>query len=1228
MANIVVISVDDLAHWIGPNTVYSANVHTPNLKRLAEAGVTFENAYTPEAICNPARTSTFTGQDPNTTGVHANDQSWEEFVDPAITYPAHFLQAGWDVAGYGKNLHPFNIPAAIHEQLFSHYEVLGGYRQDPPNTKFVQALPEGVDPDSLADHQTVNDAIRFLASQDPDKSFLLNLGLLKPHLDWIVPQEYFDLYPLEDIVVPGLVGDDMSNVPAFIRDQLQDSRKHPTPNSPDAAKVFMQGYLASVSYMDAELGRLLDVLDAGGNFDTTNIVLWSDHGYHLGDREGLWGKFTLWEEATKVPLIIKSAANDNPGTIVSDIVNLIDIYPTLTEMGGLTPPSHLEGDSLMPLVTGTGPANGDGISMTWMFGSVMMRTPQFAFMAYEDGSEELYDMLIDPDQLNNLALLPEFDGTRDALRETLVEKANIATGPIGTGQSDAFYLNQDGDIAQGLDGDDRYYVNADGVTICESPDEGRDIVYSTSSFALPDNVEDLIAPYYTTPDGIVLTGNGLNNVIIGSGSSEMLFGGAGDDTIRGGWGRADTIYGGDGNDAILGWVGADLIHGDSGNDIIRGIRGNDTIFGGEGDDTLIAGAGDNVLLYGGAGRDTLQADSGTAFLDGGAGADRLVANGGTGFASYRTATVGVRADMSDQRSNRGDAMGDSYRNLQGLVGSDHNDALTGDNADNHLIGMAGADRLLGKDGTDRAAYWASAEGVLADLRYIRFNTGDAMGDIYGSIEDLQGTAFADDLRGDSAANLLLGDAGNDTFFGRDGDDTLRGGDGDDFLVGNAGSDLLDGGSGHDWASYWNSAACIVADLQFTDLNQGDAAGDTYSSIEGLQGTEFDDDLRGNDLANLIYGGGSQDTLSGRGGDDTLQGADGDDTLVGGAGADRLQGGEGFDLASYLDSAEGVLADLARAAFNTGDAAGDIYSLIESLQGSQFNDDLRGDANANRILGGDGQDILLGRGGADILDGGTGTDRATYEDSLTGILADLGYAIHNTGDAAGDTFLSIEQVQGTQLSDDLRGDALANRLIGDAGHDTLYGRAGDDVLLGGAGNDILLGNTGADRIDGGTGTDRASYWNSTEGILADLATAGLNTGDAAGDSYSSIEDLQGTDFDDDLRGDSGANILYAGTGNDTLTGRDGNDRLFGGEGADSFVFSAGADVIRDFGMAEGDRLLLDVLALGLGGLTGAEIVATFADASPTRVEFDFGNDNRLTLEGLTDLTDIESRLFLF
>jgi Ca2+-binding RTX toxin-like protein len=296
-------------------------------------------------------------------------------------------------------------------------------------------------------------------------------------------------------------------------------------------------------------------------------------------------------------------------------------------------------------------------------------------------------------------------------------------------------------------------------------------------------------------------------------------------------------------------------------------------------------------------------------------------------------------------------------------------------------------------------------GLTADLATPANNSGEALGDTYLNIETLRGS---------------------------NGNDTLRGNAGGNFLDGAGGADVLDGGGAIDQAWYNSATAGVTASLANPAINTGDAAGDTYISIEGLIGSSFADTLIGDADRNFFAGSG---------------------------GGDAYFGGAHFDTVGYGGANGAVTADLAVPANNTGQAAGDTYDSIEGLGGSAFGDVLRGDGNDN---------LLIGGAGADALDGGGGSDAAGYAGAATGVTADLSNPGNNTGDALGDTYTSIENLSGSDLDDTLIGDTNNNQLQGQGGGDTLDGQDGDDTLAGESiGPDIVTGN---DFLTGGAGND--------------------------------------------------------------------------------------------------------------------------------------------------------------
>ncbi|WP_082024820.1 DUF4214 domain-containing protein [Mameliella alba] len=507
-------------------------------------------------------------------------------------------------------------------------------------------------------------------------------------------------------------------------------------------------------------------------------------------------------------------------------------------------------------------------------------------------------------------------------------------------------------------------------------------------------------------------------------------------------------------------------------------------------------------------------------------------------------------------------------------------------------------------------------------------------------DSLYGHVEQDILFGLGGNDELNGSEGNDILFGGDGVDTLYGDEGHDILIGGAGSDQLRGGTGIDVAQYTDAPSGLTIDLANTALNTGYAAGDSYFGIEEIRGSAYSDSLSGDMTDDTLHGDAGADTLDGRDGNDSLTGGAGNDVLTGGAGADTLDGGDGLDFALYYAADSAFVADLQISANNTGSAAGDVYISVENLTGGNGDDTLRGDTGSNLIQGrgghdqihgrsgndsldgGTGDDVLWGGAGADTLNGGDGTDRAQYYTTDSGLVADLATPGNNSGAAAGDIYIDIENLHGGGGDDTLYGDDAENVLWGGLGHDEIQGRAGDDLLSGMDGNDSLIGGQGADTLNGGDGVDRAQYNTATTAVRADLASPGVNTGEAAGDSYISIENLHGGNFSDILSGDGSANTIWGGGGDDTISGRGGDDILIGHSGADTFRFTSGwdHDQINDF---EDD--VDEILLFNMGYATVQDALAD-ASQQGSDVVFDFGNGDTLTILNVT-LADLQDDILL-
>ncbi|MFI0849269.1 calcium-binding protein [Mesorhizobium sp. IMUNJ 23232] len=469
-----------------------------------------------------------------------------------------------------------------------------------------------------------------------------------------------------------------------------------------------------------------------------------------------------------------------------------------------------------------------------------------------------------------------------------------------------------------------------------------------------------------------------------------------------------------GSDVVFGSAQADKLRGGEGNDFLIGSAGDDTLAGGDGDDVLSGGEGSNYLS-GGLGRDTVSyADSATgvwiqlmtlwgthgSFVDtynsienviGSDYNDTLIGNDGVNLIVGGSGFNSLRGEAGNDRIIGGD-FGDV------ISGGDGNDILSGGGGDDTFRGGQGADQIDGGAGDDDiASYDNSPVGVVVSLADQSINTGEARGDVLIGIEGLHGSNSRDKFYGDGNANWLYGGGGNDV---------LSGGGGNDILVGESGADQMDGGGGRDRVDYDNMGSGAVVSLVDSSINAGSAAGDILVGIEDLYGTYFADTFHGDGNANKLYGQAGADTLFGDAGDDGLnggigndvldggegddylEGSGGDDVLCGGAGADTLRGfartgtdDGGTDTASYETATAKVVANLQNRANNTGDAAGDIYYLIDNLRGSDHGDSLAGDGFANVIDGGGGNDTLRGYYGYDTLTGGDGQDIFVFSSAL-------------------------------------------------------------------------------------------------------------------------------------------------------------------------------------------------------------------------------------------------------
>ena len=302
--NVLFIAVDDLNDWIGPLDGYKG-VKTPNIDRLAKQGMNFTRAYCPAPVCNPSRAALLTGVRPSTSGVYQNFHPWRDALPNAVTLPQYFMRNGYEVVGISKIFHDaYNDSASWHKY---HPQL----RQQAPEKTPLNGFgnfdwgPLEVQDEDMADYKHVQAGIEFL-NEKHDKPFFLAVGIKRPHLSWWVPQKYFDIYPLSTIVTPKVIANDLDDIPpigiGMAKRIPEGQRNEATRNMEDHKfivendkwKQAIQGYLASITFADAMIGRLMDALGKSVYRNNTIIVLFGDHGWHLGEKEH-WRKFTLWE---------------------------------------------------------------------------------------------------------------------------------------------------------------------------------------------------------------------------------------------------------------------------------------------------------------------------------------------------------------------------------------------------------------------------------------------------------------------------------------------------------------------------------------------------------------------------------------------------------------------------------------------------------------------------------------------------------------------------------------------------------------------------------------------------------------------------------------------------------------------------------------------------------------------------------------------------------------------
>ncbi len=459
--NVLFLISDDLNTYLG--CYGDPRARTPHIDRLAARGVRFDRAYCAFPLCGPSRNSMLTGLYPNSSGILANAQIFRQTIPSHISLSQAFRREGWFAVRIGKLYH-YNVPRSI-----------GTDGHDDPGSWEMELNPAGVDrleeePDIFTltpgqfggtlswyaspkddahhtDGRIAAEAEWVLerCARQKDRPFFLAVGFFRPHTPYVAPRTpYFGWYPEAQMPVRPTVDQNPPEVPAAA---LGSYKKEQDKLTDELRRQCVQAYYASISFMDAQVGRVVAALDRLGLADNTIVVFTSDHGYHMGEH-GLWQKMSLFEGSARVPLLIVAPGVSSRGAVARSPVSHLDLYPTLAELAGVRPPVKLQGQSLVPFLKDP-EAKGRGWALTQVtrggpakrFFGYSLRTPRWRYTEWDQGRAgiELYDHETDPQELANLAHKAEHAATVSELRARL-RAAALATFPA-SGQTPPLKTN-------------------------------------------------------------------------------------------------------------------------------------------------------------------------------------------------------------------------------------------------------------------------------------------------------------------------------------------------------------------------------------------------------------------------------------------------------------------------------------------------------------------------------------------------------------------------------------------------------------------------------------------------------------------------------------------------------------------------------------------------------------------------------------------------------------------
>ena len=437
--NILFISVDDLNDWSGFLKNFP-NVKTPNIDKLAARGMAFTNAHCQAPICAPSRASLFTGLYPHTTGLYYQftDKDLKvknEAIENTQFLPDYLEDNGYKTLAVGKVFHSGDENGVFEEYggVFPEMK-FGPYFKNRerknynpkwfPNKRggtVTDWAPMDLPDSTMTDYKIANWAVNQLDKKH-DKPFFMAVGFVRPHVPWYVPKKWFDMFNDVDIKVPDYNPNDFDDIPEISK------RLHEISAMPDTDwlikenkwKDMVKSYLACMAFVDAQVGKVLDKLETSKYKDNTVIVLWSDHGYHLGEKDRT-AKHSLWERATHIPLVF-AGKGITPGTRTNNPVGLIDLYPTLLDVAGLAPNKENEGNSLLPLIKDVNVKWNHAALTSYGYKNTSLYKGDYHFIQYRDNSGELYNLKEDPNEWKNLFLDPKYSDLIADFRTQLPKK--------------------------------------------------------------------------------------------------------------------------------------------------------------------------------------------------------------------------------------------------------------------------------------------------------------------------------------------------------------------------------------------------------------------------------------------------------------------------------------------------------------------------------------------------------------------------------------------------------------------------------------------------------------------------------------------------------------------------------------------------------------------------------------------------------------------------------------